>query len=176
MTSHEPAPARAEDLESRALSGVFSREMLGWKDDLSLRQQWPDPGRAPAPSREHQEDQAFLFRTDFSDDEAWAAMIDHIDRAWEDTGGTSVNLVDDPAHQDADPAALPGIGYYFVFDAHACRGEGFPLLVVSTDPEDDPSSFRATADSIPTLDANLSIGNVLFEELIDTTDDDGVYR
>jgi hypothetical protein len=164
------------------VAGVFSRDMLDWKNRLGEGPRWAEPGQAPPLPREMDPEQVSVFRTDFSIESCWLGMIGDVDRANGESGGAEVNFVDDPSLRDMDVETLRRRAsddrhdYFFVFDRVACSGEGYPVLVVSTCAEDAPWMFRASADSIPVLDTNLGLGNVQFEEFAAAVEDDGVYR
>ncbi|GAA3629442.1 hypothetical protein GCM10022223_53790 [Kineosporia mesophila] len=165
------------------VAGVFSRDMLDWKTKTP-EGRTAEPDRAPAPSRDAVPEQTPLFRTDFSDDTIWEALMDAVDRVTEDNFGARVNFVNDPALRDAPIDSLPAAApfpvdegaHFFVFDGVACAGEGLPVLVVSTDPDDEPPSFRASAESVPIVEGDLGSGDVPFTECAARVGDDGVLR
>ncbi|GLW57150.1 DUF6924 domain-containing protein [Kitasatospora phosalacinea] len=138
------------------------------------------------------EHDALIVRTDYADDASWRALLAAL--------GEDVHPVDDPAWADAAPAeavaaaratADGGPNVLFLADRTALTGPGHPLLAVTTLlPEDcaEPewyaqetefgTEFRALAAAVAEINANLSIGNLGFEEFAAAArrDPEGRYR
>jgi hypothetical protein len=133
-----------------------------------------------------------LVRTDYSDDAAWAEILESA-RRWE-YGDQLVHAVTGPAWAGAAVddvlAALPPHRpeAVFIADLPAMNASGYPVLVVSTvipapsedyEPEDGVSrEFRAEAGTITTMNANLAIANIGFEEFSESAshDPEGIFR
>ncbi|MGW4805689.1 DUF6924 domain-containing protein [Kitasatospora sp. NPDC004272] len=140
------------------------------------------------------EHDALIVRTDHTDghEPGWQALRAAL--------GADVHLVDDPGWADAAPAEVVaaaratadgGPNVLFLADRTALTGPGHPLLAVTTLlPEDcaEPgwyaqeiehgAEFRALAAAVGEINANLSIGNLGFEEFAAAArrDPEGCYR
>jgi hypothetical protein len=125
---------------------------------------------------------SLLVRTDFSDDAAWqrvrsAALAESIDgvRAY-------VTVIDEPAYdgaswEDVHQAAMAGgehAAVLFIAD-HSARGEDHPIQVLDLSRE-SRAPFRCIARELWSVDNNLNIANMGWEEFADNTDADGVFR
>ncbi|MFJ4005387.1 DUF6924 domain-containing protein [Streptomyces sp. NPDC090023] len=133
---------------------------------------------------------AVVIRTDYADGRAWRAVVamlpDHVhvvdDLAW--TGAT----VDDVLRATRDADDLSAV---FLADSATMRSDPPALLAVTTltpkdceDAEDyarlteHGPTFRTTPTGIPDIHANLSLGNLGFEEYAAWAGEspDGVYR
>jgi hypothetical protein len=124
---------------------------------------------------------ALLIRTDFSDQSAWKKLK----RAVSDPGDPFVfgmEIVDDRANSGATVEqlmeALPKDyphSFMAVADRVAISQLDYPLLVVDLG-EERGRQFRAVAAQVASIDNNLSIANMGFEEFADAVDDGGVFR
>jgi hypothetical protein len=65
--------------------------------------------------------------------------------------------------------------FLVVADALAMSEADHPLLVIDL-LEDRGREFRALASQIPSIDNNLSLANMGFEEFADLIDETGVFR
>ncbi|GLY31695.1 hypothetical protein [Kineosporia sp. NBRC 101731] len=146
------------------------------------------PGRPAIPAQEF-----VLVRTDYSDDGAWAALLDAARRG-DLFGDGEMEPVDDPGWDGATPdevlAAVPNrdeIATVFIVDHEALTGEDYPVLVVNPDlPEASENyepvegvsrTLRATADELFSIFANLSIANADWEDYLPDPDAaDQVFR
>jgi len=110
-----------------------------------------------------------------------------------------VRFVDDSAFENQSPQDIvrslpddyPGL-FVFVVDEQTIREKEHPLLVVSFLPRDDASntsdrkanlksersvrSFRAIPPTIQSIENNLSIANMDFEDFAKAVESDGVFR
>ena len=124
---------------------------------------------------------ALLIRTDFSDQSAWQRLK----AAASEPGDMfifNMEIVDDRANSGATVeqvmAALPEDyphSFIVVADSTAISQADYPLLVVDLD-EERGRQFRAVAAQVASIDNNLSIANMGFEEFADAVDGDGVFR
>ena len=132
-----------------------------------------------------------VVRTHFGYEEAWNRLKAAAAEPNETTGYVAtVSFVDDPAFRDLTPedlrAQLPddpdGPMVSFIADERALRVEGWPLLAVWValpDPELDTSDyapFRVLAAELGTVEANINLANLDWDDFADSADDDGVFR
>jgi hypothetical protein len=125
------------------------------------------------------ENESLVFRTDFTDDEAWRAVVDLLIQAQAEFD-TRTHIVDDRAFDGASPeevrlstvASDPGLEVSFMADAETMRGEEHPLLAVATrdqereDEEEEvlPGEFRLLPDQVNLMHVNLAIGHMDYWE------------
>ncbi|MFF3846554.1 DUF6924 domain-containing protein [Streptomyces sp. NPDC002328] len=142
---------------------------------------------------------ALVVRTDFEDDQAWRAVVTALMQPWGDKPyDADVHFVDDPvwsgATVDEVLAAVRAdddVSVVFIADRTTMRSAIHPLLAVTTltreDCEDDEDyaqliefgrDFRTVPAGVHGVYANLSIGNLGFEEYAAGAGDDseGVFR
>ena len=125
-------------------------------------------------------DNALLLRTDFSDDAAWQAICAAIHMPV-DGFYASVSFVDDPAYSGLSKAQIldlfAGIDQSFVFvaDRTAITNPEHPLLVIDLFDEEG-QEFRTIPSGVQSIENNLSISNMDFEEFASAADEDGVFR
>lgn len=142
---------------------------------------------------------ALVVRTDYLDDRAWKDVKAALMEPWgERPYEARVHVVDDPAWAGATAdevlTAVSGDGnlaVVFLADRTTMRAGSHPLLAVTTltreecvDDEDYEQltefgrDFRTTAARLHDVHANLSIGNLGFEEYAAWAHDDpdGIYR
>lgn len=126
-------------------------------------------------------DDSLLVRTDFKDDDAWerarsAALAEN-----EDGFRAYVSIVDDRAWDGADwetlhAAAVAGekhASVLFVVDQVALADDHAILVV---DLEERRPPFRCIASRLWSVDNNLNISNMDWEEFAESTDSANVYR
>jgi uncharacterized protein DUF6924 len=126
---------------------------------------------APLPETDHSP----LLRTDFTDDQAWQALLDEI-------GDDRVEVVADPGHRELPVRELVAL---------VPDGSRYPVLVVADgvtfssaersllliDVHEEPGrTFRAVPDAFQSVIANLAIQNLGFDDYLNSLDDSGVYR
>jgi hypothetical protein len=125
---------------------------------------------------------SLLVRTNFADDDAWgrarsAALAENGDgfrayvrvvdeRAWE---GAQWEQVRGAAIASREHAAV-----LFIVDRLALASE-HPILVLDLSGESRPP-FRCIARELWSVDNNLNIANMDWDEFANTTDDYGVFR
>lgn len=145
-----------------------------------------------------------LVRTDFSDDGAWAIVVERLTRAvnFDDPAAEphpddylpNVEVISSPANAGLDPAQLaalvpldqPSYGYVLLADdrsmAEAASGGELTVRYVdlSWDPEWDDTppgrSFRIVDSEFAITEANLAIANMGFDDYAGSVDPDGVFR
>ena len=126
-----------------------------------------------------------VLRTDFSDESAWDAVRATIMRRrpagyFQD----NVEFVADPAFAgvaaEQVPALVPkgddvDLTFLFLVVAATLRSEEHPVLVV--DLLDAPGrAFRAIPAELWSIESNLFVGNMGFEEFAESVQADGVFR
>jgi hypothetical protein len=124
---------------------------------------------------------ALLIRTDFSDQSAWTKLKTAVSEPG-DPFVFAMEVVDDRANSGVTVEqlmeALPEDylhSFLVVADSASISESDFPLLVVDL-AEERGRQFRAVAAQVASIDNNLSIANMGFEEFADAVDDGGVFR
>jgi hypothetical protein len=124
---------------------------------------------------------ALLIRTDFSDQSVWKRLKTAVSEPVE-PGFFNMEIVDDPDNSGATVEqlmeALPESyehSFMVVADVVSISEPHFPLLVVDLFVERG-RKFRAEAAHVPSIDNNLSIANMGFEEFAELVDESGVFR
>ncbi|MER5886192.1 hypothetical protein ABT160_20410 [Streptomyces sp. NPDC001941] len=142
---------------------------------------------------------ALVVRTSYGDEQAWRDITEALAQPWGDgLFEACVHLVDDPVWSGAtadevvtalsDDEELPVV---FLADRASMDGDHHPLLAVTTltreecvDEEDYEQlvrfgrEFRTTPAGVHDVHANLSTGNIGFEEFAESAGEDpeGIYR
>jgi hypothetical protein len=142
---------------------------------------------------------ALVIRTDYLDDHTWQAVAAALMEPWGDRPYEAhVYVIDDPAWAGASVdevlTAVRGdadLAVVFLADRTTMQAKSHPLLAVTTltreecmDAEDYEQltefgrEFRTTPAGVHDVHANLSIGNLGFEEYAAWAhdDDEGIYR
>ena len=125
---------------------------------------------------------SLLIRTDFADGLAWKSLVEEVRRENSDGFRAYVELVDETGFASADPLELKAAvamagtdaAVLFVADSQTLGQSGFPILVI--DLVEDRPSFRCLARDLWSVDNNLNIANMAWEEFSTATDDEGVFR
>src|SRR6476659_8177363 len=142
----------------------------------------------------------WVIRTDFSNENEWTRLCELIAAPQTDMGMkfyAYVRFVGDEKFRGKEPRdvvlALPD-GYpghfCFVVDGQCIANPEHPILVVGFYPSDhksftrkprdtpagDVATFRALPSQIQSIENNLSIANVDFEEFASSVGKDGIYR
>lgn len=124
---------------------------------------------------------ALLIRTDFANESAWQKLKAAASEP-EAPFIFTMEVVDDPANSGATTeqmvTALPEDyphTFIVIADSAAVSQPDYPLLVVDLS-EDRNRPFRAVATQIASIENNLSIGNMGFEEFAGCVDESGVFR
>jgi hypothetical protein len=107
------------------------------------------------------------------------------------TGYTAtVQFVDDRAFEGLTPDEMKSLmpddpdGPFvsFIADEEALTSDGWPVLAVWVLPPDDEiddseyAPFRVTASQLGTVEANLNLANLDWDDFARSVDDDGVFR
>ena len=125
---------------------------------------------------------SLVLRTDFSDDAAWEAVCAAIQEPSEDGFTACVECVSDPGYAGVTAerlAALAGTGgshaFVFLVDRETLSRPERPVLVVDL-LEEPGRAFRVIPDAMWSIENNLSLGNMDYDEFADAVDPDGVFR
>jgi hypothetical protein len=124
-----------------------------------------------------------VLRTDFSNQSAWAAICEAILKP---VGifrfQANVEFLDDAAYAHVSKAQLlaltsPNYNHSFIIvvDQTAISQLDHPLLIVDLY-EGSGNDFRAVPSQIQSIENNLSIANMDFEEFAESVDEHGVFR
>ena len=123
---------------------------------------------------------SLLIRTDYQDDAAWEALWAAVQKPVGEFRAY-VAAVSDRAYDGADIDAVTRLAsetnrsFVFVADRIALSDPDAALLVV--DLLHEPGrTFRVIPSEVWSVENNLSIGNMDFEEFANAVDDKGVFR
>jgi hypothetical protein len=123
-----------------------------------------------------------LLRTDNGSADRWNALLECIARPSLEGFLAEVVPVTDPALDGLTDEAVrrlarsaTGPFFALVADAVAQGHHEFPILVVDLSGRDRPS-FRVTCRWLWSVENNLSLANMAWEEFAESVDPDGVFR
>ncbi len=122
-----------------------------------------------------------VLRTDYSDATRWEAICEAIRRPVGEFRAY-VEFLSDPAYEGLTPEQVRGLvpkgsarTFIFIVDREALAHPDQTILVM--DLADQPGrTFRVVPASMWSVENNLSISNMGFEEFADATDEHGIYR
>ncbi|WP_309075039.1 DUF6924 domain-containing protein [Paenarthrobacter sp.] len=125
---------------------------------------------------------SLLVRTNFSDTETWLSALSFVLAQNGDGFRAYVQVVDDIAWCNADwerirNAVLCNVEHaavLFIMDEVALESD-YPVLVVDLD-DLSHEPFRCVARRLWSVDNNLNLANMDWEEFTEDTDTDGVFR
>jgi hypothetical protein len=130
-------------------------------------------------------DNAVVIRTDFDNQEVWHAICNLIRAPVHEGDNTFyayVDLVEDVRYRDLPVtellAALPSDykhSFLFVVDRDAISRPDSPVLVVDLHGSRG-RTFRTVPTQVQSIENNLSIANMGFEEFAEAVGRDGVFR
>lgn len=132
-------------------------------------------------------DVTLLIRTAFSDQAAWHALHTAVTTPTEDGFLANVHIVDNPAYSELTAEQVislaPARGFLLIVaDKTALTTPQMPLLAVLPYGEDDDEveqghgELRVIAEELWSIENNISLANMDWEEFVDAADDDGVFR
>ncbi len=134
------------------------------------------------PSRLPDTRMAPVLRTDFSDQAAWEAICDEIQRPSPKGFKAAVTFIDDRAYEglpkDRLLAAVPenySHRFMFVVDTATVTTQDHPVLVINLRTHSG-NEFRAVTSVIHSIENNLSISNMDFKEFAQAAAKTGVFR
>lgn len=133
----------------------------------------------PIPDTEHSP----VLRTDFSDQTAWEKIRREIQKPVGIFRFVAyVDFIDDMQYADLTGDQLLTLlpanynpSFIIVVDHAAMSNPEHPLLVIDLF-DDAHQEFRALPSQIQSIENNLSIGNMDFEDFTNALDGDGVFR
>ncbi|MFT7841842.1 hypothetical protein Q5530_37380 [Saccharothrix sp. BKS2] len=127
----------------------------------------------------HEKDTTLLVRTDFSDEDTWHALLEIVTDPWVEGSSANLRVLDDPAYRDAPAEQLtadaPEWSMVFIADREALTHPEHPLLVVHTTDE-GRERLRVVPRELWSVENNISISNMDWEDFADAVDEDGVFR
>jgi hypothetical protein len=129
-----------------------------------------------------QSDKALVLRTSFSNPAAWAAIRAGIEARVGGEFVANVTFVDDPAYADLTKQDVLSLvrsrsndAFVVVADEVAMSAADHPLLIIDLGSQPG-NEFRAIPSTVQSIENNLSISNMDFEEFAESVDRDGVFR
>ncbi|OIJ85129.1 hypothetical protein BIV25_44840 [Streptomyces sp. MUSC 14] len=128
-----------------------------------------------------------LVRTFIADDAAFAALLDELRIPDEYGNVAAVSLVEDPRYAAATVESLtaevvrdyegqPLFSEVLVADERCLIDPSFPLLALNLLQDAGHQQFRIAASELSAFYANMSIGNMDFDEWAREAGEDGVFR
>ncbi len=124
---------------------------------------------------------SLVLRTDFSNDEMWESVCeaiekpDGIDRAY-------VEFLSDTEYKNVNVEQIRSLigeesdhTYLFIIDNTTLSNPDFPILCIDLFKEPG-RSFRVIPSAMISVENNLSIANMDFEEFTESVDSDGIFR
>jgi hypothetical protein len=132
-------------------------------------------------------DKALVIRTDFADPAAWEAVREAIlaPGAQARLFTANVEFVDDPGFAGCTPAQILALvpdeftsrhACLFIVDKATVSSAGWPVLVMDLAVEKG-RMFRAVAEEVHGIEANLAVGNVDFSFYAQFAEDaGGIFR
>lgn len=131
------------------------------------------------------DDHTLLVRTDFTDDEAWRDAVRRATTPTEDGFTAVLKTVDDArydgmvAEDAAELASHSDAAAVLLADDETVADDERTLLVVCTDGFDEAygRTFRVVPEEVWSVENNLRLANLDFDEFADTADaGDGTFR
>ncbi|MGV9915446.1 DUF6924 domain-containing protein [Streptomyces tendae] len=139
-------------------------------------------------------EETLLIRTDFSDEDAWQAMRVAVATPAPDEDEdffAALHIVDDPAYRDLDIDEIVELApeedsLLILADHKALSDPEMPLLAVYVSAEDEEDEegedeegigeLRVVPPALASLENNISLANMDWEEFVEAADEDGVFR
>ncbi|MFJ5548736.1 DUF6924 domain-containing protein [Streptomyces sp. NPDC093225] len=123
-----------------------------------------------------------LVRTDYTHPHAWKNLLTTVQTPNTDGFLADTVTLDDPAYRDLPPehvlqrlAADQPDRLVALADTTTLTSDELPILVIDRF-EEPHQSLRVTADQLWSIDNNLTLGNMDYEEFVEAAHDDGVFR
>ena len=115
-----------------------------------------------------------FVQTDFSDLRKWTTLLNDIANENEMGFRAYIKAISERRFSGATPnevvAAFPDASVVFIIDQRALEKK--EILCVGS--ENSTAMFRAKANDLWIVENNVSIGNLLFEELLEQIGEDGI--
>jgi hypothetical protein len=124
---------------------------------------------------------ALVLRTDFSDHSAWDSVCAAIQEPSSLEGFQAyVDCISDPEYEGLTAEQLAAIprgsrSFAFIVDRLALTHPEHPILVVDLFHEPG-RTFRVIPSEMWSVENNLSISNMDFEDFAEAVDEDGIFR
>lgn len=188
--------AAAEQADQERLDAI-AREARGWSDEeaqraeterlrqVSSAEQAEHPGGsaeddALAASGDLPDDRgSLLVRTDFTHQSQWDALVGALQTPSPEGFSPSLLTVEHPRWAGVSvadlAAAAPPYALLVVADATTLTSPDMPLLVIDVG-DGAPRELRVTPPALASVENNLSIANMDWEEFAGSADPDGVFR
>jgi hypothetical protein len=121
----------------------------------------------------------FLFRTDFTKPDVWRELVQAINKPSPEGFFAYVTLIDDPslAGYAADALTKKVNGHhaiFFVADTTTMEHRDRPILCINLLASQQP--FRVIPSRLWSVENNLSLSNMDYEEFSDAVDAEGIFR
>ena len=160
----------------KEIRSFVKKDLKKLKDETGAK---PKAGKKKIPITEN----ALALRTDFSDEAAWQKLCDAIQTPENSGDGfiANVDFVSDQAFEGLTSKQLPKylsddlLTFAFIIDKTALADPENPILVVDLQ-DDAGQTFRVIAAELRSVENNLSIANMGFEEFASAVGKDGVFR
>lgn len=124
-----------------------------------------------------------LVRTWFGDDSAWESLVHEVGTPSDEGFQASVAVVNDPAFAGMSAEALKakqtaGAIVSFLADETTLTNAEHPLLAVWVLPlrGADHQPFRVVSAELPSVENNINLGNMDWEDFTRSVSGDGVFR
>jgi tetratricopeptide (TPR) repeat protein len=163
------------EFAKNAISRQLVKSLKGKAKTKSLAPKTADMKKIPLTEN------ALVLRTDFSDESAWESICAAIQNP-ENEFTANVDFVSDPQNKDITTANLGAhvspdypFSFAFIVDDIAIAQPDHPILVINL-PDASNRTFRVIPSQLWSVENNLSIGNMDFEEFADAADEKGVFR
>ncbi len=122
-----------------------------------------------------------VLRTDFSDNLLWKSVCDEIQKPVGEFKAY-VNFIDDPQYENLNLEKIHSLispdsnhTTIFIIDSTTIKNPEHPVLVVDLD-EQLGQPFRVIPSEMWSVENNLSIANMGFDEFAESVDKDGIFR
>lgn len=136
----------------------------------------------------NQPENPWLVRTDFSNEEVWVAIrklvcLPQIEPLSGMECYANLETIDEPRFKDKVyrdivgdlPDDYPGY-VVFLVDTETITNKELPILVMDFSFTDQIKSLRAIPSAIQSIENNLSLGNMDFDDFYNARDYDGIFR
>jgi hypothetical protein len=129
-------------------------------------------------------DCSLLVRTNFTSDEAWQQVSEAAQATYEDGFQGYIEPISDATFDRATwqvvKAAVPtsddGASVLFIADSTTLASQDHPILVVDLPGTAGKRPFRCIPAELWSIENNLNIANMDWEDFADAVDGDGVFR
>ncbi|MBE1876605.1 DUF6924 domain-containing protein [Myceligenerans pegani] len=123
-----------------------------------------------------------LIRTDYSNDARFAQVLENARRqvGSSPTDRARLLVVDDPHLARIEPGRVADLveveSFAFVADARSMADRTLLVVDLYEDSDTYLETFRVAPEAVFTVEANLAIANLDFDDFASQVDNDGVYR